>query len=108
MIKEYNKLVRDRIPEIIESKGSKVKYHVLSESKFKEALMNKLAEEFEELLRADTEEEIIEELADLFSVCFALADSIGRDKVFDKFTSKNIARGLFKKRYFLESVEDLA
>ena len=106
MIREYNKLVRDRIPAIIESKGANVTYHVLSDSEYKEALMNKLAEEFEELLQADTEEEVIEELADLLSVCYALADNIGRDKVFDRFTNKNIERGLFKKRYFLESVEN--
>lgn len=44
-LKKYNKLVRDKIPEIIKQDGSKVVCHVLSEEEYIAELDKKLSEE---------------------------------------------------------------
>ncbi len=50
----YGKLVRDRIPEIIEAEGLTAKVRVLDEPELIPALTAKLVEEAEELRRAET------------------------------------------------------
>ena len=47
---EYNKLVRDKIPEIIESNNEEAIYRYLSDNEFKEYLKLKLSEELNEIL----------------------------------------------------------
>ena len=44
MIKTYNKLVRDRIPEIIEASGAECKTEILSDEKYLEMIDAKLDE----------------------------------------------------------------
>ena len=64
MIKKYNKLVRDRIPEIIESSGRTCVTEILSDEDYLKMLDAKLDEELAEY-HADQN---IEELADLMEV----------------------------------------
>ena len=64
MIKKYNKLVRDRIPEIIESSGRTCVTEILSDEDYLRMLDVKLDEELAEY-HADQN---IEELADLMEV----------------------------------------
>ena len=64
MIKKYNKLVRDRIPEIIESSGRTCVTEILSDEEYLKMLDAKLDEELAEY-HADQN---IEELADLMEV----------------------------------------
>jgi len=65
----HNKLVRDNIPEIINHSGRKANYHVIdNDADFEKALMAKLIEEANELLFAETEDETVEELADIVTV----------------------------------------
>lgn len=66
-MKEYNKLVRDRIPEIIEQAGKIARWHQLNDDEFREALRAKVVEEAIELLEAD-DAGICTELADLAEV----------------------------------------
>ena len=47
MIKSYNKLVRDRIPDIIEASGAECKTEILSDEKYLEMIDAKLDEELE-------------------------------------------------------------
>ncbi len=50
MRKEYNKLIRDRIPEIIATKRETVRIRVLSDEEYSAALERKLIEEISEYL----------------------------------------------------------
>ena len=67
-MKQYDKLVRDRIPEIIEKDGRTCKTTVLSDEECLEYLNKKLLEETNEYL--DSKQ--IEELADLEEVLRAI------------------------------------
>lgn len=102
-IKEYNKLVRDKIPQIIESDGKFCKYRQLSEQEYSECLKKKLVEEADEFLQSEN----IEELADLYEVVNAIVALNGWtfkqiEEIAQKKTEK---RGAFTKRIFLEKAE---
>jgi len=71
----YNKLVRDRIPEIIEQTGKKFSTYIASEEEYKEKLHNKLLEEANEFISEPSEEE----LADIMEVVEALINLNGYD-----------------------------
>ena len=64
MIKKYNKLVRDRIPEIIEASGNTCVTEILSDEDYLRMLDVKLDEELAEY----HDDQNIEELADLMEV----------------------------------------
>lgn len=102
-----NKLVRDRIPELLEKEGFKVNYRVLSKDEYKQALKDKLVEEVNEFLEAETKDEMREEIADIKEVLLAINKAFnlaGNGTNHIKY-SKAIEKGKFDKRYFLESVE---
>ena len=66
MKKVYNKLVRDRIPEIIEKDGASFKTSVLNDEDFKTELLKKLIEEAQEVVGAkDDNKELVKELGDM-------------------------------------------
>lgn len=73
MTKTYNKLVRDRIPEIIEASGECCKTQILSDEAYLKMLDAKLDEELAEYHKDQT----IEELADLLEVIRAAATARG-------------------------------
>lgn len=74
----YNKLVRNKVPELMQANGEVVTTRVASESEISRYLLAKLLEEVSEFvlelapdkLKADS---VIEELADIIEVCYALA-----------------------------------
>lgn len=72
-IKIYNKLVRDKIPQIIDLDNKEYEIEIASKEKKYDFLEEKLKEEVNEFL----ENKNIEELADVMEVLFALADSLG-------------------------------
>ena len=72
-IKQYNKLVRDRIPEIIEASGKNCVTEILSDADYLKMLDAKLDEELAEYHKDQT----VEELADLLEVIFAAATARG-------------------------------
>jgi predicted house-cleaning noncanonical NTP pyrophosphatase (MazG superfamily) len=108
MRKEYKKLVRDRIPEIIREKGSVPEIRTLSESEFLTELKKKFQEELAEYLSATTPEARLEEMADIFEVITALNETEGRtiEQVIETQKKKREGRGAFKERILLESVEE--
>jgi predicted house-cleaning noncanonical NTP pyrophosphatase (MazG superfamily) len=76
---EHHKLVRDRIPEIIERSGARYEIEILSEEEYRDALGAKLLEEARETVNAlqENPEAPIEELADLREVIDAIARLAG-------------------------------
>lgn len=106
--KTYNKLVRDRIPEIIEEKGGIPKYSVLSVSDFSVALKEKLVEEAKELNEAEGRDDILNELADVSELVFAIAKNNGvtMDEVEARREKKSAERGGFAEGLFLEYVDE--
>lgn len=103
----YNKLVRDRIPEIIESRGATAATRVLAEEEVIPALLDKLFEEAQEL-RAAKAEGRAEELADVLEVLKSLAEALRLSWADIEVTQeqKRAERGGFQKRIFLESTEE--
>ncbi|MGC1176534.1 MAG: nucleoside triphosphate pyrophosphohydrolase [Candidatus Saccharimonadales bacterium] len=103
--KIYNKLVRDKIPEIIRADGKQLKIRVLDDAEHLEELIKKLGEEYEEFKEALN----AEELADLHEVLRALADALGIDHDdLEKIRQDKAAkRGAFKQKIYLESVKEV-
>lgn len=103
---EYNKLVRDKIPEIITKAGETPITHVLSEIDYEHALIEKIGEEHKELEQADTTEQMEEELADILESAEALAEHISSlERVKEIQAKKKALRGGFVARIFLERTE---
>ncbi|MBG9586088.1 nucleoside triphosphate pyrophosphohydrolase [Cytobacillus firmus] len=104
----YNKLVRDRIPEVITRNGKTCSTRILDNEEYIEELKKKSFEELEEYVKAQTDEEAMEELADILEILHALAKVHGstmRD-VDDIRKSKVEKRGGFRDKVFLIEVED--
>ncbi len=76
-MKEYNKLVRDKIPVIIEASGKKAEMRVLDDAEYKKMLDVKLQEELYEYITAVEEKDQVAELADLVEVVYAILDNKG-------------------------------
>ncbi|WP_175991546.1 nucleoside triphosphate pyrophosphohydrolase [Bacillus sp. Marseille-Q1617] len=104
----YNKLVRDKIPQIIESKGKKFSIKVLNDEDYIKYLKEKAYEELDECCAAETDGEAMEELADLLEVIRALAVQHGSsiEEVEAGRIDKVEKRGGFQEKVFLIEVED--
>lgn len=102
MRKEYNKLVRDRIPEIIRKNGIDCKFVTLSQTEYRQALRQKLIEEAREAAEAN-EQNLILELADLYEVIDAVMVSYGieRDLVIAEQVKRREERGGFEQKVML-------
>lgn len=103
-IKTYNKLVRDRIPDIIMSNGSSCEFVHLSQTDCMLALDEKLKEELIEF----QENHDIEELVDVLEVLFAMAKRQGYSwmDVVSIQRDKREKRGGFDKGIFLKTVKE--
>jgi len=64
----YNKLIRDKIPEKIKSKGADLKTKRLKSKEYEKELIQKVGEEASGLLSAKNKKELISELADVIDV----------------------------------------
>lgn len=103
----YNKLVRDKIPEIIENNGEIPIIRKLSDVEYKEELEKKLYEEYEEVLDSNCSNRI-EELADMVEVInyLAILEGESLNKVIEVAKEKKKERGGFDKRIYLEGIKD--
>lgn len=95
----YHKLVRDKIPEIIEAGGETPLTRTLGEEEYIQHLEAKLDEEVGEYHRDKTPEE----LADILEVVLALAEAngCGREELEEIYRKKHTDRGGFAKRIYL-------
>lgn len=98
----YNKLVRDRIPEIIVSTGKTCSTEILSEVEYIRMLDAKLDEELAEYHK----DQNLEELADLLEVIRAVAIARGYtlEELEQVRAEKAAKRGGFEKRILLKEV----
>ena len=99
---KYNKLVRDRIPEIIEASGKSCVTEILSDEAYLRLLDAKLDEELAEY----HSDQNIEELADLLEVIYAAA--MARGYTLEQLESVQAAkaekRGAFANKILLKEV----
>ena len=93
----YNKLVRDKIPEILDKKGVPYEKSVASYDEYKTELIKKLEEEIIEF----KEEGSVEELADVLEVVDALKKLTDYANVLDVQRVKREEKGGFEKRIIL-------
>lgn len=100
---KYRKLVRDKIPQIIEAQGEKPVIRILNDREYICCLEKKLDEEVAEF----HSDKNAEELADILEVVYALAENMGcsRQKLMEIYQRKHEARGGFAERIFLVSKE---
>lgn len=97
---KYNKLVRDKIPEIIIKNGNQPITHIADDWEYWQKLKEKLQEEVDEFLQTESEEE----LADVLEVIYAIY-------IFKKISRRDLEilrkrkarhRGGFKNRVILD------
>jgi predicted house-cleaning noncanonical NTP pyrophosphatase (MazG superfamily) len=102
----YNKLIRDRIPEIIRAAGDNPVTRTLDNHSYIEALLAKLLEEAHEAQVATTQELPLE-LADVLEVLMSIASAIGItwEQVLNLAAAKRSDRGGFEERLILEYVD---
>ena len=98
----YNKLVRDKIPEIIRSDGKQCTTEILSDDEFLEMVDAKLDEELAEYHK----DKNIEELADLLEVVYAAAMARGYsvEELEKVRADKALKKGAFADKIFLKEV----
>jgi predicted house-cleaning noncanonical NTP pyrophosphatase (MazG superfamily) len=103
-VSSYQKLVRDKIPEIIRKNGGEPVTRVLDEKEYLTELIKKLREEAAEF-EADHS---IEELADIKEVTIAIREALGihAGELEDVRRKKANATGRFRQRIYLERVDD--
>ena len=103
-MKKYNKLVRDKIPDIIKADGGECKFHVAKKNEFAELLNEKVFEEAMELIKNPCAEEI----ADVLEVVEALArmHHINLDDIKLAKVKKKEERGGFQQMIVLDEASE--
>ena len=101
-VKRYHKLVRDRIPDIIESSGNICVTEILSDDDYLHMVGIKLDEELAEYHKDQT----VEELADLIEVIYAAAQARGysTSQLDEIRAEKAASRGRFDNKILLKEV----
>lgn len=101
----YNKLVRDKIPENIDSEpGKKCKYRILDDTEYLTELNKKVLEEANEFIAENS----IEELGDLMEVINAIMKIKGykMEEVYKVMKAKEEKKGAFNDKIYLEYVDE--
>lgn len=101
---KYDKLIRDKIPSIIEKDGKKAVTRILDEEEFKIHIEKKLDEEVAEFHDSKS----LEEIADILEVLHALCNAYGysTEDLYTVYERKRNERGAFSKRILLEEITD--
>lgn len=99
-MKVYNKLVRDKIPEIMINNGAQPVTKILSDEEYLKELNKKLLEELNEYLESGN----IEELADLEEVLLAILKhrNVSKEEFNEMRLIKVNKRGAFNNKIYLE------
>ena len=104
---QFRKLVRDKVPDIIEKSGRTPVTRVAGQGEFTGALKEKILEEARELVNAASEEEELEEIIDIMEAVNAYMKQkdvpVGRAEMMRKHKLRK--RGGFEKAIILEGIE---
>ncbi len=95
---KYNKLVRDRIPEMLDGKNIPYEKRIATANEYKSELIKKLVEETSEFFEDPTEEE----LADVLEVVMALQKLTEYSNVEETRKKKRDDRGGFEEKIILK------
>lgn len=97
---KHDKLVRDKIPEIIKKNGEVPVTRIANNEEYWLKLKEKLKEEVDEFHKSESKEEI----ADILEVISAICDfkNIDKDEIEDIRKKKQEERGSFKEKIILE------
>ena len=103
MAREFDKLIRDNIPEIIEGNGEEPVFYRATNDELDQRLLEKLNEEVEEFC----ESRETEELADILEIVHAIREhrGISAEQLRKLRAQKADQRGRFEKGIVLERVE---
>ncbi len=106
---KYNKLIRDKIPEIIKKDGWMPKVRILRKGEFLDAIKKKVLEEAGELIQSKNKKGIIDEIVDIQELLDVLSSELGitKSQVKKLQAAKRKKRGGFKKRLLLIKEEKL-
>jgi len=101
------KLIRDKIPALLESKGISVHTKILEDQEFISRLKDKLVEEAKEVLEASNSNEICEELADVMELVQTLSKACGLsiEQIEQRRLEKRETKGGFEHQIYNSSVE---
>ncbi len=104
----YNKLIRNKIPQIIKANGKIPTTRILPEDEYIQELCKKIQEELTEYIEAKTTPDKLEELSDLLELINALAQHEGTtlEEINNIRKKKAEERGGFSNRVFLIEVTD--
>lgn len=107
-MKVYNKVIRDHIPEVMLAAGKTFTVRTLEQGDFIAGLKTKLTEELEEVMVATDKESMLEELADLVEVIYAIVEhsEVSIEEFERVRVTKREEKGGFEKGLWLESVKD--
>lgn len=104
----YNKLIRDKILDVLIEKKLEYSSRVLDEKEYEMAIKAKFHEEISEFEKAETSEEIISELADILELIHAAVQlqNTSFEQLEEIRKQKKNSRGGFDKKLFLIEVKD--
>ncbi|MGE6539649.1 nucleoside triphosphate pyrophosphohydrolase [Bacillus luti] len=104
----YNKLIRNKIPQIIKTNGKTPTTRILPKDEYIKEICKKTEEELTEYIEAKTKNDKLEELSDLLELINALAEYEGTtlEEINDIRKKKAKERGGFSDRIFLIEVTD--
>lgn len=108
-IKKYNKLIRDKIPEICLRNGAIPEFRIAKDNEeYRLYLQKKIQEEALEVAKEDDVSKLKEEIADLIEVINCLIKTLGiPKKEIEKIRKeKNRKRGSFRKKIILLKVKE--
>ncbi len=104
---KQQKMWRDNIITMLEQQGSRIHWRHLDDAEYDQQLRIKLMEEADEVRCAQSQNALIEELADLYEVidCLCQAHGFTREEIIALQTKKRDERGSFSRRIFVETAE---
>ena len=104
---KVDKLIRDKMPDILRKMGVSVSMHIMNHGEYIQALKKKLIEEAREVFESKTEHELCEELADIMEVVLTLTEASGfqHEQIEQRRLQKKEAKGGFEKRVYNAFIE---
>ena len=108
-MKQHNKLVRDKILEIISAEGTNYKSRILDDEEYKKELLKKLVEEADEVFQTNGDRrELVKELGDVREVIESIIKTFELDQaeIQKVKQERKDSRGGFDQKIYLESTEE--